>query len=140
MKAKKRTTKKAVTLLTKIETLLSDVLDECAAVGKSVEKNVGVLLRSAEASITVAKEFFIAPEPAKDRPKVAKAAKPVTRHRAVKTAVKPAAAAHKRSAVPASKRALKTTKPQPRARAKRAPHSVAPIANPSGPQASIAAL
>jgi hypothetical protein len=39
-------------LLTRIEALLSDVLDECAAIGKSVEKNVGVLLRS---SITFAR-------------------------------------------------------------------------------------
>lgn len=71
MKSKQHT-KKAVTLLTKIETLLSDVLEECSAIEKSVEKNVGVLLRSAEVSIAAAKDYFIAPEPPKIRRKIAK--------------------------------------------------------------------
>jgi hypothetical protein len=133
MKSKKRRTKKAITLLTRIQTLLGDVLDECGAIGKSVEKNVGVLLRSAEASITVAKEFFIAPETAKGQHKVAKTAKRVPPPRAVKTAVKPAAASHRRPAPPASKRAPKAAKPQARARAKRAPQAAAPISSPSVP-------
>lgn len=86
-KTKKRTTKKAVTLLTKIETLLSDVLVECAAIGKSVEKNAAVLLRSAEASIADAKDYFTAPEPPKARRKTVKTAKRAPRHRvAVKSA------------------------------------------------------
>ena len=127
MKTKKRTTKKAVTLLTRIETLLSDVLDECSAIEKSVEKNVRVLLRSAEASITVAKEFFLAPEPAK-RQKVAKAPKRVPRHRAARTGVKPPAAAHRHPAT-ARKRAVKSAKPL-----------AAPIARPAIPSAAISAL
>jgi hypothetical protein len=125
MKAKKRTTKKAVTLLTRIEGLLSDVLDECSAIEKSVEKNVRMLLRSAEASITVAKEFFVAPEPAKGRQKAAKAPKRVPRHRAARTA--PAAA----------KPALKPAK---RLARHRAPAKRQPQASPAVPPAAIEAL
>jgi len=126
MKTKKRTTKKAVTLLTRIEGLLSDVLDECSAIEKGVEKNVRMLLRSAEASITVAREFFIAPEPAKGRQKAAKAPKRVPRHRAARTA--PAA----------GKPALKPAKrlARHRAPAKRRPQAsslAAPVASPAVP-------
>lgn len=127
MKSKKKTTKKAVTLLTRIEALLSDVIDQCSAIEKSVEKNVRVLLRSAEASVMVAKEFFSAPEPAKGQHKAAKAAKRVAR--------KPAAASHKRPAAHAKKAASKAAKPK----AKRAPQTAAPIASAPVPQAWTAA-
>jgi len=127
MKAKKRTTKKAVTLLTRIEGLLSDVVDECSAIEKSVEKNVRLLLRSADAAVTVAKDFFltITPAPAKTAHKVAKAKKRVVRHRAARPAAKPVAAAHRRAARPAARK---------RAVAK-------PLAAPAAvPPAAIAAL
>lgn len=58
MKSNKKHSKKAVTLLTKIETLLDDVLAECAAIEKGAEKNVKELLRSAEGPIAKAKEFL----------------------------------------------------------------------------------
>jgi hypothetical protein len=125
---------KAVTLLTRIETMLSDVLDECSAIEKSVEKNARLLLRSAEASIAVAKEFFIAPEPVKARQKVAKVPKRVPRHRSATGATSAAA-----------KRAVKTAMPltEPPALTKRRPQVsslAAPAASPSAPQASTSAL
>jgi len=57
MKPKKKSTK-AVTLLTRMESLLSDVLDECSAIEKSAEKNVRELLVAAEESIAKAKDFL----------------------------------------------------------------------------------
>ena len=57
MKPKKRA-KKAVTLLTKIETLLSDVLDECVDIEKTVGKNVREVLLSAQSSISSAIDYF----------------------------------------------------------------------------------
>ena len=80
MKSKKKTPK-PVTLLTKIETLLADVLNACSEIEKSVEKNVSVLLRSAEASVAAAKEYFITPEPSKVRRKIAKTPVRVPRRR-----------------------------------------------------------
>lgn len=82
---------KAVTLLTRIEALLSDVLVECSEIEKSVEKNVRALLRTAEKSIETAKDYFVTPAPAKV------AHKPVrhVKHAAPKTRAKakaPAAA------------------------------------------------
>lgn len=62
MKQQKKQTKKAVTLLTKIEKGLAEVLVECSAIEKSVEKNVRELLNTAEVAIAAAKEF-ITPEP-----------------------------------------------------------------------------
>lgn len=56
-------TMKAVTLLARIEVLLGDVLHECSAVEKSVEKEARELLLSAEELIGKAKEF-VAPAPA----------------------------------------------------------------------------
>lgn len=56
MKKKKST--KTVTLLTKIEGLLSDATDQLSAMEKSVEKNARELLNSAEASVAKAKEFI----------------------------------------------------------------------------------
>jgi len=63
MKAQKKHSKKAVTLLTKIEKLLVGVLAECSALEKSMEKNLRGLLRAAEVSVAAAKEF-ITPGPA----------------------------------------------------------------------------
>lgn len=63
--------KKTITLLTRIETLLSDVLAESSEIEKRAEKSVRVLLRSAEASIAAAKDYFTAPEPSKVRRKTA---------------------------------------------------------------------
>jgi hypothetical protein len=103
MKSKKHT-KKAVTLLTRAETLLSDVLDECSEIEKSVEKNVGVLLRSAEASIAAAKDYFAAPELPKVRGKAAKIAGRVPRHRVARSRVK-APVAKKRSIGPIARHA-----------------------------------
>src|ERR1019366_1761757 len=63
-KTKKKTTK-AVTLLTRIETLLSDVINECSGFEKSVEKNVKEILVGAQKSIVSAIDFFsAAPAPA----------------------------------------------------------------------------
>ena len=59
MKAKKKSAK-AVTLLTKAEKLLSDVIDDCVDIEKSVEKNVREVLLSAQASIDSAMNFFTA--------------------------------------------------------------------------------
>ncbi len=81
MKTKKKRPPKAVTLLTKVETLLSDVLDECFEIEKSVEKNVRVLLRSAEASVVAAKEYFITPERPAVARKITKRPAHVSRHR-----------------------------------------------------------
>jgi len=57
---KKASTKKAVTLLTRIERSLSDVLDGLSVVEKSVEKNVRSVLLSAQASIGTAIDFISA--------------------------------------------------------------------------------
>lgn len=56
MKKKKST--KAVTLLTRIESLLSDAVDQLSAFEKSVEKNARELLVTAETSVSKAKEFI----------------------------------------------------------------------------------
>ena len=58
MKSKNKKTAKAVTLLTQIETLLGDVLEEFSVIEKSVEKTVRELLLSAEASISKARDFI----------------------------------------------------------------------------------
>jgi len=95
MKSKKKS-KKAVTLLTKIETLLSDVLDECSDIEKSVEKNVREVLLSAQASIGSAIDFISA-LPSSE-----------VRHKAAKSKPKPSVRAKKRHTAPAAKkRALK---------------------------------
>ncbi len=93
MKAQKKQTKKAVTLLTKIEKLLADVLAECSALESSVEKNLGELLHAAEASVAAAKEF-ITPGPAPA---------PAARHKAAGRK-RPAARGAKRPAVRTRKR------------------------------------
>lgn len=97
MKTKKKRTPKAVTLLTNVETLLSAVLDECFEIEKSVEKNVRVLLRSAEASVVAAREYFIAPERPKVARKIAKRPAHASRHRVAGTRRRVPLAAKKRS-------------------------------------------
>jgi len=105
-KKKEKKTIKAVTLLTRIEALLADVLDECAAIEKSMEKNVRSLLRAAESSIAAAKDYFIAPEPPKAMRKPVKrvVAKPKVKAKAP-AKVKPAA---KKRPVAAKRRAPMT--------------------------------
>jgi hypothetical protein len=71
MKSKKRS-KKAVTLLTRIEKSLSDVLDELSVIEKSAEKNIREGLRSAQTSIGSAIDFISALPPFEVRKKVAK--------------------------------------------------------------------
>jgi len=73
MKTQKKHSKKAVTLLTKIERLLSDVVAECSAIEKSVEKNVRGLLHTAEISIAAAKEFITPGPPPKEQHRTAAA-------------------------------------------------------------------
>jgi hypothetical protein len=104
MKAKKRTAK-AVTLLTRIEMLLSDVLEQCSEIEKSVEKNALVLLRSAEASIAAAKDYFIVPEAPKVRTKTAKTVGRVSRHRVARRRVKAPVAGKKRAIAGVARRA-----------------------------------
>jgi division protein CdvB (Snf7/Vps24/ESCRT-III family) len=52
--------KKAVTLLTRVESLLSDVLDEYSVIEKQVEKNVRAGLLSAKESVKSAMKFISA--------------------------------------------------------------------------------
>ena len=95
MKTKKKT-KKAVTLLEKIETLLSDVLREGSTIEASVEKNVRDLLLSAKASILAARDFISA-LPSSE-----------VHHKPAKSKAKPPAKAKKHAKAPATKkRALK---------------------------------
>jgi hypothetical protein len=54
----KRKSKKPVTLLTQIEGLLSDALQQVSSIEKSVEMNVRELLLTAEASVAKAKDFI----------------------------------------------------------------------------------
>ncbi|HYA16621.1 MAG TPA: hypothetical protein VEF06_04100 [Bryobacteraceae bacterium] len=103
MKAKKKKPAKAVTLLTKVESLLSDVLDECSVIEKGVEKNVRLLIRAAGASIAAAKEFFAAPPPARPAPRPVKAVKKAVKRVAKRAAAKrPAARARAKGRKPAA--------------------------------------
>jgi division protein CdvB (Snf7/Vps24/ESCRT-III family) len=52
--------KKAVTLLARAESLLSDVLDEYSVIEKQVEKNVRAVLLSAQDSVNSAMNFISA--------------------------------------------------------------------------------
>ena len=59
MKRKKAMkSKKAVTMLTRAESLLSDVLDEYSAIEQHVEKNVRAVLLSAQKSVNSAMKFI----------------------------------------------------------------------------------
>ena len=96
MKTKKAKSTKAVTLLTKIETLLSDVLAECSNIEKSVEKNVREVLLSAQSSIVSAVDFIKA-LPSSEVPR-----------KTAKSKAKPSVRAKKRATAPvARKRALR---------------------------------
>jgi len=92
MKPKKKKPTNAVTLLTRIETLLSDVLKECSSIEQSVEKNVREALLSAQSSVTSAIDYF--------RAAPSSAAPP----RAAKKKAKPSAIAKKRVKAPAVKK------------------------------------
>jgi len=94
MKPKKKKSPKAVTLLTQVEKLLSDVIDQCADIEKSVEKNVRELLTSAQKSISSAMDFVVSAAPSSAAPKKT----------AAKKKAKPSVKARKRPA--AKKRAL----------------------------------
>jgi division protein CdvB (Snf7/Vps24/ESCRT-III family) len=52
--------KRAVTLLTRVESLLSDVLDEYSVIEKQVEKNIRAGLLSAQESVISAMNFISA--------------------------------------------------------------------------------
>jgi hypothetical protein len=77
MKSKRRTTKsqKAVTLLTRVESLLSDALEEYSVIEKQVERNVRTVLRSAQASVSSALDFIGALNSSASQPKAAKSRK-----------------------------------------------------------------
>jgi len=112
MKATKKRAKKptrAVTLLTRIEGLLSDVLKEGAAIERGLEKNVKTLLRTAGASVEAAKKYFAAPTPAKV---VRKAAKPKAAKRAPAKAKAKAKAKPKAAAKKPAHRAVAAPRPQ----------------------------
>ena len=82
MKAKKKKTTTAVTLLTKIETLISDVLDQCSDIEKSVEKNAREVLLSAQKSISSAIDYFsAAPSPGARKTTAKRKAKPPVKAR-----------------------------------------------------------
>jgi hypothetical protein len=97
MKPKKKKSPKAVTLLTRVETLLSDVIDQCSDIEKSVDKNVRELLTSAQKSISSAIDFVVSATPSSEVPQ-----------RAAKSKAKPSVKARKPLTAPAAKkRALK---------------------------------
>jgi len=54
----KRKSPKPITLLTRIETLLSDALDQLSSIERSVERNVRDLLLAASESVSQAKDFI----------------------------------------------------------------------------------
>jgi hypothetical protein len=96
--------KKAVTLLTRIETLLSDALNEYSAIEKHVEKNVRAVLLSAQASVVSAIKFISALPSSEVRQKAATSRKGGRRHLKAKSKAKPSVRARKRSAAPAAKK------------------------------------
>jgi phage baseplate assembly protein W len=79
-----------VTLLTRIETLISDVLDEFSAIEKNVEKNVRELLLTAQGAIVSARDFVSALPSSEVRQKAAKK-KAKSRVKAKKRVTAPAA-------------------------------------------------
>src|ERR1039457_6506130 len=90
MKSKKAVrSKKAVTLLERIDTLLSDVLDEYSVIEKSVDKNVRAVVLSAHASISSAIDYVSALPPSQVRRKAAKNRKRGRRHLRTKSKAKP---------------------------------------------------
>jgi hypothetical protein len=96
--------KKAVTLLTRVETMLSDVLDEYSV----IEKNVREVLQSAQASIVSAIDFISSLPSSEVLQKPAKSRKRGRRHLGAKSNAKRSVRAKKRFTAPAAKkRALK---------------------------------
>lgn len=101
--------KKAVTLLTRIDGLLSDVLDEYSVIEKNIEKNVRAALLSAQESIVCAIDFISALPSSAVRPKTANNRKRGRRRLKAKSKAKSSVRAKKRSPAPAAKkRAVKT--------------------------------
>jgi hypothetical protein len=96
--------KKAVTLLTRIETLLSDALDEYSVIEKHVEKNVRAVLLSAQASVASAIDFISALPSSGVRQKAAKSRKGRRRPLKAKSKAKSSVRAKKRPAAAAKKR------------------------------------
>jgi hypothetical protein len=93
MKKKKST--KAVTLLTRIESLLCDAVDQFSAFEKSAEKNARELLVSAEASVSKAKEFIDLASSFGTRPVSAKKPRAAAKSRAKRPArIRRPSAAH----------------------------------------------
>jgi hypothetical protein len=76
MKSKRKSARKAagtpITLLTKVEAVLSDVLDQLSSLEHTLEKSVRVLLSAAETSVTKAKGFVTPGPSAQTRRKVAR--------------------------------------------------------------------
>src|ERR1039457_992565 len=100
--------KKAVTLLTRVETMLSDVLDEYSVIEEHVEKNVREVLQSAQASIVSAIDFISSLPSSEVLQKPAKSRKRGRRHLGAKSKAKRSVRAKKRLTARASKkRALK---------------------------------
>jgi len=85
MKSKKKS-KKAVTLLTRIEKSLSDVLDDFSVIDKSAEKNIREVLLSAQKSIVSAIDFISSLPSSEVRKKAVKSRKLGRRHLAKSTA------------------------------------------------------
>lgn len=101
--------KKAVTLLTRIDGLLSDVLGQYSVMEKNIEKNVRAALLSAQESIVCAIDFISALPSSAVRPRAAKSRKRGRRHIRAKSKAKPSVRAKKRFTAPAAKkRAAKT--------------------------------
>jgi hypothetical protein len=96
--------KKAITLLTRIETLLSDALNEYSVIEKHVEKNVRAVLLSAQASVVSAINFISALPSTEVRQKAAKSRKGGRGPLEAKSKAKPSVRAKKRYAAPAAKK------------------------------------
>ena len=100
--------KNPVTLLTRIEKLLSDLLDQYSVMEKSIEKSVRAALLSAQESIVYAIDFMGSLPSSAARQKTAKRPKRAPRHLKAKRKAKRSVRAKKRTAPPAKKRAPKT--------------------------------
>ncbi|MGO9992554.1 MAG: hypothetical protein ACLPTF_08560 [Steroidobacteraceae bacterium] len=96
--------KKAITLLTRIETLLSDALNEYSVIEKHVEKNVRAVLLSAQASVVSAIKFISDLPSSEVRQKAAKSRKGGRRPLEAKSKAKPSVRAKKRHAASAAKK------------------------------------
>ncbi len=99
--------KNPVTLLTRIEKLLSDLVDQYSVMGKSIEKSVRAALLSAQESIVYAIDFMGALPSSAARQKTAKRPKRAPRHLKAKPKAKRLVRAKKRTASAAKKRVAK---------------------------------